>query len=322
MIDGPTFRSWLVTGGTGSFGHAFVERLLADGADRIVVFSRDELKQAQMAAQFNDPRLRFMIGNVTDEARVERAMRGVDVVVHAAAMKRIETCEANPSEAVATNIQGTEAVAHAAIRAKVRRAVFLSTDKAAAPNTLYGATKLAAERLWTRANVYAAGRDTRLAATRYGNVLGSRGSVLELWKRQAETSGEVTVTDHRMTRFWMTIEQAVDLVLLAVREMQGGEVFIPKVPACGILTLAESVAPGVPWKMVGIRRGEKLHETLVSEDEARDTTDRGSHFCIEPERTWEDAPRSRVEGLPEGFAYRSDTNADQLTAERLREMCA
>lgn len=316
--------SWLVTGGTGSFGHAFVRRLLDNGADRVVVFSRDELKQAQMAKEFDDPRLRFFIGSVTDQARLEQAMNGVEYVAHAAAMKRIEVCESNPAQAVETNVLGTLAVSRACIAAGVRRAVFLSTDKAAHPNTHYGATKLAAERLWTRANVYAAGTDTRFAATRYGNVLGSRGSVLGLWRHQAEHAGEITVTDPGMSRFWMTIEQAVDLVALAFDTMVGGEVFVPKVPACAILTLAQMVAPGVPYKVTGIRRGEKLHETLVSEDEARDTYDRGTHYVIEPERTWEDVMHADIVGqrVPAGFSYRSDTNPDQLTVEGLRELAA
>lgn len=316
--------SWLVTGGTGSFGHAFVRRLLDGGAERVVVFSRDELKQAQMAAEFKDNRLRFFIGSVTDQARLEQALHGVDFVAHAAAMKRIEVCEDNPAQAVETNVLGTLAVSRACIAAGVKRAVFLSTDKAAHPNTHYGATKLAAERLWVRANVYAAGTPTRFAATRYGNVLGSRGSVLGIWRRQATHAGEITVTDPDCSRFWMSIEDAVDLVLLAFREMRGGEVFIPKVPACPVLTLAQMVAPDTPYTVTGLRRGEKLHETLVSEDEARDCYDRGTHYVIEPERTWEDVMHADIAGqkVPEGWSYRSDTNPEQLTVEGLREMAA
>lgn len=315
---------WLITGGTGSFGHAFTRKLLDDG-HTVVIYSRDELKQAQMRQEFgDDPRLRFFIGNVTDQKRLEQALRGVDFVAHAAAMKRIETCEANPAEAVQTNIMGTLALSRACIAAGVRQAVFLSTDKAAHPNTLYGATKMTAERLWVAANVYAAGTPTRFSATRYGNVLGSRGSVLGLWRHQAEHAGEITVTHPKMSRYWMTIQEAVDLVLLAFEEMKGGEVFIPKIPSCEILTLAEMVAPGVPHKVIGVRRGEKLHETLISEDEARDTYDRGTHYVIEPERTWEDGMHADVQGtpMPDGWSYRSDTNPQQVGVEDLRRLVA
>lgn len=318
-----TRGSWLITGGTGSFGHAFVTRLLDGYADRVVVYSRDELKQAEMRRRFHDDRLRFFIGSVTDPERLRLALRGVDYVVHAAAMKRVETCEENPTEAVQTNVIGTSVVARSVVDAGVSKAVFLSTDKAAHPNTLYGTTKLAAERLWTRANVYAAGTPTRLAATRYGNVLGSRGSVLGLWERQAET-GELQVTDPRMTRFWMRMDEALDLVLLAFRRMRGGEVFVPRVPSCDLVTLACSVAPEASLVTTGVRRGEKMHETLISEDEARYTHDLGSYYVIEPDRTWEtrDPPNISAPRVPEGFSYRSDTNPDRLTVERLREMVA
>jgi UDP-N-acetylglucosamine 4,6-dehydratase len=316
--------SWLVTGGTGSFGRAFVGRLLSGGASRIVVYSRDELKQAEMAQMFGDERLRFFIGSVTDRQRLDTALRGVDYVVHAAAMKRVEVCEQNPSEAVQTNVIGTGVVAHAVVQAGVKRAVFLSTDKAVHPNTLYGTTKLAAERLWTRANVYAAGTATRLAATRYGNVLGSRGSVLGLWREQARLGGPLTVTDPGMSRFWMQLGEAIELVLLAFREMRGGEVFVPKLPSCDIVTLAETIAPGVPYHVTGVRRGEKLHETLISEDEARHTFDHGDHYRIEPDRTWETEPAADIAapGVPAGWSYRSDTNEDRLDVARLRELVA
>ncbi len=319
--------SWLVTGGTGSFGHAFVRRLLDGDASRVVVLSRDELKQAEMRQEFDDPRLRFFVGNVTSQPRVERAMRGVDYVVHAAAMKRIDTCEENPAEAVETNVLGTMAVAYAVIAAGVKRAVFLSTDKAAGPFTHYGATKLCAERLWIQANVYAAGTPTRLSATRYGNVIGSRGSVIPLWKEQAKNGEPLSITDPKMSRFWMTMQQAIDLVLLTIREMHGGEVFIPHVPSADMVTVAEAVAPRVPRKIVGVRRGEKLHETLISEDEARDTQVWSDHYRIEPERTWtdDDIP-TRQDQFPslEGYrvvnAYRSDTNPWQLSVEEMRDL--
>lgn len=287
------------------------------GARRVAVFSRDELKQSEMANRFRDDRLRFLLGSVTDEDRMVRALSGVDYVVHAAAMKQVPACEAHPWEATATNIDGTWAVAKAAIKAEVERAIFLSTDKAANANTLYGATKFAAERLWNESNVYAARTRTRLAATRYGNVISSRGSVVPLFKAQAAT-GRLTITDRRMTRFWMTLEQAVRLVEMALGESRGGEVFIPKVPSAPILTVAEAVAPGVPWIETGIRPGEKLHETLITEDEARAAFDCGDHYRLEPHRKWGHLPALNAPSLPDGFVYRSDTNEDQLTVERMR----
>lgn len=316
-----TNRTVLVTGGTGSFGRRFVKRALEAGAKRVSVFSRDELKQSDLAAELRDDRMRFLIGSVTEAERLQRAMRGVEVVVHAAALKQVPTCERNPWEAVATNVVGTQNVAAAAIEAGVERVVFLSTDKAAAPNTLYGATKLTAERLWLQANVYAAGTPTRLLATRYGNVIGSRGSVIPLFRAQAEL-GRLTVTDPAMSRFWMTLDQAVALVELAIACGRGGEVFIPKVPSADILTVAEAVAPGVPWIATGIRRGEKLHETLVAEDEARDCYDFGDHYRIEPDRTWEYLPPPAAPKVAVGFAYRSDTNPDRWSVHALRELMA
>jgi len=313
-----TNRSVLITGATGSFGSIFVAHALEVGARRIVVFSRDECKQNDMAHRYDDSRLRFFIGDVREPERLDRAMVGVDLVVHAAAMKQIPTCEVNPIEAAEVNITGTQNVALAAIHAGVERAVFLSTDKAAAPNTHYGACKLAAERLWNQANVYAAGTATRLCATRYGNVIGSRGSVVPLFREQAK-GGLLTVTDQRMTRFWMTLDQAVALVELALARGRGGEVFVPKVRAANILTVAEAVAPSVPWAETGIRRGEKLHETLITEDEARDTYDHGSHYRIEPERTWEYLPELKAARMRYGWTLRSDT-AEQLTAEELRQL--
>jgi UDP-N-acetylglucosamine 4,6-dehydratase len=315
--------SWLITGGTGSFGHAFTERLLEGGADRVAIFSRDELKQAEMRQRFSDPRLRFMIGSVADRERVELAVRGVDYVVHAAAMKRIETCEQNPWEAVQTNVVGTREVAMAAIGSGVSKAVFLSTDKAAAPNTLYGATKLTAERLWTQSNVYAAGLETLLAATRYGNVIGSRGSVVPLFRKQAE-AGEVTITDPSMTRFWMRLSDAVDLVQLAFSEMRGGEVFVPKIPSASVATVADAtVGETVRRRVVGARPGEKLHETLISEDEAATAYEYGDHYRIEPDRSWGDLPLSAPGCVFAGSpTYRSDTNPQQLDADGFREMIA
>jgi len=315
-----TNRSVLITGGTGSFGHAFTYRALEAGARKVVLLSRDEEKQRSMQALFTDPRLRYVIGNVIDSDRVRLAARGCDFLVHAAAMKQIPACEAHPIECKRTNLDGTEAVAMAAVAAGVQRAVFLSTDKAAGPNTHYGACKLAAERLWVGSNVYAAGTPTRLVATRYGNVLGSRGSVVPLWRKQVEAGRPLTLTSPSMTRFWMRLRDAVALVELALAESWGGEVFVPKVGSCSILELADALHLGHEISTIGIRQGEKLHETLIAEDEARQTREHADHYRIEPVRTWETLPEPGGDPVPDGWSYRSDTNPWKLTADELREM--
>lgn len=313
----------LCTGATGSFGNAFVRRCLADGVARVVVYSRDELKQAQMAAAINDDRVRFFIGDVRDAERLERAMRGCDLVVHAAAMKRIEQCEANPEEAIRTNVLGTLNVGKAAIDAGVERAVLLSTDKAPNAATLYGATKFAAERMWSNLNVYAAGRPTRLASVRYGNVLGSRGSVLDIFRQQLAKGEPVTITDGGATRFWLTIGQAVDLVMLALRTARGGEVLVPKAPAAMVTSLVAALASG-PYTtvQVGLRPAERLDEILVSSGESRTTYDAGTHFIIEPEvRSWEALPPLPYPLVPSGFEFTTDS-ARFLSVEELRRMVA
>lgn len=323
MIVSPlTNRSILVTGGTGSFGKAFVRHALNAGARQVRVFSRDELKQSEMAASFCDERLRFLIGSVTDADRVARAIRGVDLVVHAAAMKQVPACEVNPWEAIETNTIGARIVAGAAIDAGVMRGIFLSTDKAAAPNTLYGSSKLSAERLWNAANVYAAGTPTRLAATRYGNVINSRGSVIPIFREQHARGQALTITDNRCTRFWMTLQHAVELVELAIGQARGGEVFIPKAGSASVVDVAHAAVdhPIRIFDHIGLRRGEKMHETLISEDEARDTFDLVDHYRIEPERTWELLAPLAAKRVPEGWSYRSDTNNWQLTIDELREM--
>jgi UDP-N-acetylglucosamine 4,6-dehydratase len=316
----------LVTGGTGTFGHAFTRYALDAGAASVVVFSRGESKQAAMAARFGyDPRLRFCIGDVRDPIRVMDAMRGVEVCVHAAALKRVETCEADPSEAIATNVSGTAHVARACIERGVRRAIFLSTDKAASPHTLYGATKAVAERAWARSNVYAAGTPTRFASTRYGNVLGSTGSVVPLWQAQRDAGTPITMTHAGMTRFWMTIADAVALVALALREMRGGETFVPKCGAAPILDLARAIvethgtyAPG--HVETGLRPGEKMHELLISADEAHQTYDAGTHYVIEPTaRTWGTVAPMACPRVADGFTFASDT-AQRLTVDELRGM--
>ncbi len=273
-----------------------------------------------MAAAVNDPRVRYFLGDIRDRARLDRAMWGVDTVIHAAAMKRIEKCDDDPCEAVLTNIVGTHNVGQAAIDAGVRQGVLLSTDKSPSASTLYGGTKFVAERLWCQENVSAAGRVTRLSAVRYGNVLGSRGSVLDEWRAQAKAHLPVKLTDARCTRFWLTIEQAVDLVVLALNTMRGGETLIPKAPSSPILALAEAVAGvGCDFTESGLRPSERLHETLIASDEARTTFDCGTHYVIEPQsRTWGDVAPLVGRPVAPDFAYRSDTNPLQHDVEDLR----
>ncbi len=313
----------LVTGGTGSFGQAFVRRVLSEHTDcTIRVYSRDELKQYDMAAAFgNDPRLRFFIGDVRDRERLVRAMDGIDLVVHAAALKHVPICEFNPAEAVKTNIMGSQNVVDAAIDAGVRRTVALSTDKAVNPANLYGATKLCAEKLFVHGNVYAGSRDIRFSCVRYGNVMGSRGSVIPLFLRQAE-SGVLTITDRRMTRFWLSLTEAVDLVLHAVGEMQGGEIFVPKIPSMRIVDLARAIAPTAQIEEVGRRPGEKLHEVMLTAEEARNTIDYGRHYIISPDSG--SAPKRPLAGLavPDEFTYSSDANTDWMSIAALRSHVA
>lgn len=318
-LDGATV---LVTGATGSFGGAFVERLLSDSDCVVRVFSRDELKQSELAARFgHDPRLRFFIGDVRDRSRLDRAMVDVDLVVHAAAMKQVPACEYNPFEAVQTNIIGSQNVIDAAIDARVDKVVALSTDKAVNPVNLYGATKLCEEKLIVQGNAYAAHGSTRFSCVRYGNVVGSRGSVVPLFRQQV-ADGRLTITDERMTRFWITLPQAVDLVLFAVREMVGGEVFVPKIPSMLVTDLAEALAPGVGYDVVGIRPGEKLHEGLLTSDEARRTVDAGDVYVVLPEHPWwtDDAGWHDAEPLDPGFVYTSDGNDWWLTVDELRSL--
>lgn len=317
-----TGASVLITGGTGAFGRAFAVHALAAGARRVAILSRDEAKQAAMQLALTDPRLRFLVGDVRDPHRLLDACRGVDLVVHAAAMKRVETCEADPWEATQTNVMGTMHLARACIERGVRRAVFLSTDKAAAPNTHYGCTKREAESLWLGSNVYAAGTGTRFACTRYGNVLGSTGSVVPLWRAQAARGEPLTLTDRRCTRFFMRMAEAVALVDHALGHMRGGETFVPKIGRAEILDLAEAVAPGHPTTTVGLRPGEKLHETLITEDEATRARDAGYCYLLEPATTpWEATDRPVIPWVGEGFTYRSDVGL-MLTVAQLREMIA
>jgi UDP-N-acetylglucosamine 4,6-dehydratase/5-epimerase len=318
-----TGKTVLVTGGTGSFGTHLVERLLRDHDPRAVrVFSRDELKQSEVKRRFgHDDRLRMLIGDVRDLPRLVRATRGVDVIIHAAAMKHVDACEYNPFEAVMTNVIGSENVVSAAIENDVPYTLGLSTDKAVNPVNLYGATKLCAEKLTVQGNAYAADSPARFACVRYGNVVGSRGSVVPLFKAQAPT-GVVTITDLAMTRYWITLEAAVDFVLASLDRMGGGEVFVPKSPSMRITDLAEALAPGAEHRVVGIRPGEKLHETLITEDESGHAIESDWGFVILPEyASW---PTVQHEGtrVPRGFRYTSDTNDRWLSVDEVRAMAA
>ncbi len=313
----------LVTGGTGSFGQAFIGTLLErTDVRKVIVLSRDELKQYEMRQRFGDePRIRFFIGDVREADRLQRAFDGVDVVVHAAALKHVPTAEYNPLEAVRTNINGAESVINAAIDCDVARVVMLSTDKACSPVNLYGATKLVSEKLFISGNAYVGGRRTRLSVVRYGNVVGSRGSVIPLFREQA-ARGSITLTDERMTRFWLTLPQGVDFVMCTIEEMEGCEIFVPKIPSMRMLDLARTLAPDAKIEIIGVRPGEKLHEELISVHDARRTLDLGSHYVIQPElEWWQPTPRGG-ESVPEGFHYASDTNTLWLSPERLREIVA
>jgi UDP-N-acetylglucosamine 4,6-dehydratase/5-epimerase len=319
--DGSTI---LVTGGTGSFGRKFVEVVLRDHRPRkIIVFSRDELKQHEMRQLFPDgpgATMRYFLGDVRDPERLRRAFGGVDLVVHAAALKQVPACEYNPFEAVQTNIQGAKNIVDAAIDLGVSRVVALSTDKAVSPVNLYGATKLVAEKIFIQGNTYSAARETRFSCVRYGNVIGSRGSVIPLFQQQAG-SGSITVTDERMTRFWITLEQGVRFVMSAAERMHGGEVFVPKLPSMRLIDLAAAIAPGCAVRTVGIRPGEKLHEVLMSEDEARQTLEFDDMYVIQPAFPWWNSERwSGGRTLPAEFRYASDTNKRWLTKPELLRM--
>ena len=314
----------LVTGGTGSFGKAFVAELLKRHEPAAVrVYSRDELKQYELATSLDDSRVRYLIGDVRDRERLTIAMRGVDIVVHAAAMKQVPICEYNPFEAVQTNVIGAENVVSAAIANDVTLTIALSSDKAVNPVNLYGATKLCAEKLVTQGNVYAGAASSRFASVRYGNVISSRGSVIPIFKRQAET-GELTITDEAMTRFWITLEQAVAFVIASLERMCGGEVFVPRIPSMRVTDLAEAIAPHASRRIVGIRPGEKIHEVLITADESRHAIGFEDYFAIRPSFPfWVGADAVEMgEELPPGFSYSSDSNDHWLTADEIRAMAA
>ena len=321
-------KSILITGGTGSFGKKFIEIVLKRFTPKkIIVFSRDELKQFEMQQKFNQPCMRYFIGDVRDESRLKQAMYQVDYVVHAAALKQVPAAEYNPMECIKTNINGAQNVINAAIAAGVKKVIALSTDKAANPINLYGATKLASDKLFTAANNLVGDRETRFAVVRYGNVVGSRGSVVPFFKKLiAEGAKELPVTDPHMTRFWLRLEDGVAFVLKNFERMQGGEIFIPKIPSMRIMDLAEAIAPNVQIKVIGIRPGEKLHEVMCPADLYYDTLEFADHFVIRPSTPifGVDYAKNMLgeEGhpVPDGFAYDSGSNPHFLTVEELREM--
>ena len=315
--------SVLITGGTGSFGKAFTRRLLDDGeARRIVLYSRDELKQYEVRQAFgDDPRLRWMIGDVRDKERLTRAMHGVDYVVHAAALKQVDTAEYNPFEAVKTNVLGSQNVIDAAIDVGVQRVVALSTDKASSPINLYGATKLCADKLFIAGNHYAAAAQTRFAVVRYGNVMGSRGSVIPFFRSLAERGEPLPITDLRMTRFWITLPQAVKFVVDTFDQMTGGELYVPRIPSMRLIDLAKVIAPNSELEEVGVRPGEKLHEEMIAPDDSRRTMLLGDRYVVMPHIAgWGYEPPADGKPVPEGFAYRSDSNDLWLSDDELRKL--
>jgi UDP-N-acetylglucosamine 4,6-dehydratase len=315
-------KTILITGATGSFGTRFVEELLSNHDPHAVrLYSRDELKQSDLQRRFaHDDRLRYLLGDVRDLPRLERATRGVDMIIHAAALKQVPACEYNPFEAVQTNVVGAENVVSAAISNDVPLTIALSTDKAVNPVNLYGATKLCAEKIIVQGNAYAVDTPARFANVRYGNVVGSRGSVVPLFQAQA-ASGTLTITDERMTRFWITLDEAVRFVIDCLGRMEGGEVFVPQIPSMRVTDIAEAIAPEAEHRIIGIRPGEKLHEVLLTEDEARHAVRMDAGFIVVPEYpSW---PMRRAEGpfdLDEGFRYSSDLNTQWLSVEDLRAM--
>jgi len=314
-------KTVLVTGGTGSFGHKFVKRALELEAKKIIVFSRDELKQYEMQKQFQGEKsLRFFIGDVRDKERLYRAFKGVDIVIHAAAMKHVDACEYNPFEAIKTNIHGAQNIIEAAIDCGVEKVVALSTDKACSPVNLYGATKLASDKLFVAANSYAGDKPTSFSVVRYGNVVGSRGSVVPFFKNIRHT-GVLPITDERMTRFWITLDQGVQFVLDSLGRMYGGEIFVPKIPSMKVIDLAKAIAPECKTEIIGIRPGEKLHEAMIMEDDARHTVEFDNYYVIQPEFPW--WSKKFAEGgkeLPDGFSYTSDRNTEWLTVGELQKL--
>ena len=315
--------SILITGGTGSFGKAFLKQVLETrNPERVVIFSRDELKQYDMRQIWgDDPRVRFFIGDIRDRDRLRMAMQGVDYVVHAAALKQVDTAEYNPMEYVKTNILGSENVIQASLEAGVKKVVALSTDKASSPVNLYGATKLTADKLFISSNHYAMAGGTRFSVVRYGNVMGSRGSVIPFFRSIAAEGKPLPITDLRMTRFWITLPQAVEFVMSSFNDMNGGELYVPRIPSMKVTDLAEAVAPGTELVEVGIRPGEKLHEEMISSEDSRRTLRRADRYIVLPTfAIWGGFTEPAGEPVEDGFAYTSDKNDLWLNVDQLRSM--
>ena len=322
-------KSILITGGTGSFGKHFIRTVLERyKPKRLVIYSRDELKQFEMQQEFNVPVMRYFIGDVRDISRLNQALSGIDFVVHAAALKQVPAAEYNPTECIKTNIHGAENVIQASLLNDVKKVIALSTDKAANPINLYGATKLCSDKLFVAANNLTGGHPTRFSVVRYGNVVGSRGSVVPFFKKLvAEDAKELPITDERMTRFWITLQQGVDFVIKNFERMQGGEIFVPKIPSMRITDLAESIAPEMPTRVIGIRPGEKLHEIMCPADDSHLTFGFDDHYIITPSITFTHSINFLTNKLGEngnpveqGFEYNSGTNQHFLTVEELNKM--
>lgn len=312
----------LVTGGTGSFGKAFIRRILSEySPKKLIIFSRDELKQFELQEEIaHEKNVRYFLGDIRDKERLMRAFAGVDIIVHTAAMKQVEASEYNPFEAIKTNIIGSENIISAAIANKVKDVMVLSTDKAVSPVNLYGATKLCAEKLFLAANNYVdTDTPTRFSVVRYGNVVGSRGSVIPFFLKKRE-SGVLPITDPRMTRFWITLPQAVEFVINAISDMNGGEVFIPKLPSMNIMDLARALGPDCKHEIIGIRPGEKIHEAMIMKDEARDVIEQETRYIIQPKSRFRTFKQHAGNTVPDDFEYSSDQDVELLTADDLNQM--
>lgn len=318
-------KSILVTGGTGSFGKAFTKYVLEHyNPKKIIIYSRDEFKQFMMQNEFKEykDKLRFFIGDVRDKERLARAFEGVDYVIHAAAMKQVPACEYNPAEAIKTNINGAQNIIDAALDCGVKKVVALSTDKAVNPVNLYGGTKLVSDKLFIAANAYAGDKDISFSIVRYGNVAGSRGSIIPVFHNIIKNSGsKLPITDYRMTRFWISLQQGVELVIKALEEAKGGETFISKIPSFKITDLAEAMLPGCEMPEIGIREGEKLHEIMVTVEDSMTTYEYDKHFIVYPQMTWSESHRAIPTGkkVADGFSYSSDNNTWWLSVEEIRE---
>ena len=318
-------ESILITGGTGSLGQALVAEILRrfPKIQRLVIFSRDELKQYEMAQKFSAqqyPALRYFIGDVRDRSRLKRALEGIDTVIHAAALKHVPAAEYNPMEFVKTNVLGSQNVIEASLDSGIKKVVALSTDKASSPINLYGATKLTADKLFVAANNYGAAYNTRFSVVRYGNVMGSRGSVIPFFRSLHERGLPIPITDTRMTRFWITLEQAVEFVVDSFAMMAGGELYVPRIPSMRIVDLAEAIAPGSPVEEIGIRPGEKLHEEMIAADDSRRTIRLPDRYVVTPVLAEWGFPEIDGDRLPDGFAYRSDSNDLWLSIDDLRAL--